>query len=286
MATEKDFTSSYQPTWCPGCGNFGIYPATKKALAELGLEPHQVVMTFGIGCSSNGANFFNLYSFHSIHGRAIPVAVGVKLANQGLFVIADSGDGDSYGEGLNHMIHTARGNIDITYLVHDNHLYSLTKGQVSPTSMKGMKTKSTPFGSLNHSFNPLATAIISGATFVAQGFSGDIPHLTRMIKKAIQHKGFALVNILQICATFNKINTFNWYKERIYKLEEAGHDIGNFDKALEVATKDDGKLPLGVLYQTQKPTYGEQLPQIYTDKPLVSEPVDNIDISESLENYT
>jgi len=286
MATENDFTSSYEPTWCPGCGNFGIYPATKKALVELGLEPHQVVMTFGIGCSSNGANFINLNSVHTIHGRSVPVAVGIKLSNNDLTVIADSGDGDGYGEGLNHMIHTARGNIDMTYLVHDNHLYSLTKGQISPTSMKGMKTKSTPFGSLNHQFNPLATAMISGATFVAQSFSGDIPHMTSIIKQAIQHKGFALVNILQLCVTFNKVNDFKWYKDRIYKLDEQGHDPNDYDKALDAATRNDEKLPLGVLYQAQKETYGEQLPQIYTDHPLVKVPVENVDISESLKAYT
>lgn len=284
MPTQKDYTSSYKPTWCPGCGNFSISPATKKAFADLGLEPHQIMMSFGIGCSSNGSNFYKLYSVHGIHGRALPVAVGAKLANQELTVVADSGDGDAYGEGLSHFINTARSDVNITYLVHDNHLYSLTKGQMSPTSLKGMKTKSTPFGSLNEPFNPIATAIINGATFVAQAFSGDIPHLTELIKQAIQHKGFALVNILQICPTFNKVNTFDWYKERIYKVEDKDHDSKDKERAIRVAMDEQEKIPIGIIYQTEKPTFGEQLPQIEDEK-LVDQTLEHIDISESLKAY-
>lgn len=284
MATEKDFTSTYSPTWCPGCGNFTIYPATKRALADLGLEPHQVAMTFGIGCSSNGANFFNLYSFHSIHGRSLPVAVGIKLANHEMTVIADSGDGDAFGEGVSHFVHIARSNVDITYLVHDNHLYSLTKGQVSPTSSKGMKTKSTPFGSRSQQFNPLATALISGATFVAQGFSGDLAHLQGLIKQAIQHKGFAFINILQVCMTFNKVNTFDWFKERVYKIDDEGHDPSSMGKALGAAMRDDERLPLGVLYKTERESWGDQLPQL-KETSLVKQPIDSIDIKESFDAF-
>ncbi len=284
MPTQKDYTSSYKPTWCPGCGNYGINPATKQAVAELGLKPHQVAMTFGIGCSSNGANFYNVYTFHGIHGRSLPPAVGIKLANHELTVIADSGDGDGYGEGVSHFIHSMRGNLDITYLVHDNRLYSLTKGQMSPTSMKGMKTKSTPYGSINQPFNPLAVALVNGATFVAQGFSGDIPHLTGLIKQAIQHRGFAFINILQLCVTFNKVNTHQWYQERIYKLDEAGHDPHDRSAAIAAATTGQEKAPLGVLYQTQQPTYHDQLPALQ-EKPLVKHDISDIDISESLKAY-
>lgn len=284
MPTQKDYTSSYKPTWCPGCGNFSISPATKKAFADLGLETHQIMMSFGIGCSSNGANFYKLYSVHGIHGRALPVAVGVKLANQELTVLADSGDGDAYGEGLSHFISTARSDVNITYIVHDNHLYSLTKGQMSPTSLKGMVTKSTPFGSLNEPFNPLATAIISGATFVAQAFSGDIPHISELIKMGIQHKGFALIIILQICPTFNKFNTFDWYKERVYQVGEMGHNPSDKEAALKIAMDTKDKLPVGLIYKTEKPTFGEQLPQI-KDEPLIKQSLDNIDISESLKAY-
>jgi len=284
MPTQKDYTSSYKPTWCPGCGNYSISPATKKAFADLGLEPHQIMMSFGIGCSSNGANFYNLYSVHGIHGRSLPVAVGAKLANQELTVVADSGDGDAYGEGLSHFINTARSDVNITYIVHDNHLYSLTKGQMSPTSLKGMKTKSTPFGSLNEPFNPVAAAIVSGATFVAQGFSGDIPLMTELIKQGIQHKGFALINVLQICPTFNKFNTFDWYKERIYNVDDKAHNPSDKEQALRIAIDNHDKLPVGLIYKTDKPTYGQQLEQI-EDKTLVKQSIDDIDISESLKAY-
>ncbi|MFA5052224.1 MAG: 2-oxoacid:ferredoxin oxidoreductase subunit beta [Patescibacteria group bacterium] len=284
MLNQKDYTSSYTPTWCPGCGNFSIYPATKMALAQLGIEPHRVAMVFDIGCSSNGSNFYHLYSFHSIHGRALPVAEGVKLANHSLHVIADSGDGGAYGEGISHFVHSCRSNIDMTYLVHDNHLYSLTKGQASPTSNRGMKTKSTPYGIIDQSFNPLATAIINGATFVAQAFSADIPGMTEIIKQAIQHRGFAFVNILQLCPTFNKINTLDWYKQRVYKLSEAGHDSGNYTQAVTAATQPSEKLPLGILYQIHKPTYEEGIPSL-SQMPLVQRSVDRIDITESLKTY-
>ncbi|MDD5039721.1 MAG: 2-oxoacid:ferredoxin oxidoreductase subunit beta [Patescibacteria group bacterium] len=283
MATEKDFTSTYKPTWCPGCGNYGIYPATKRALAELGIKPHEAVMVFGIGCSSNGANCYKLYSFHSIHGRSLPVAIGVKLANHELTVLADSGDGDGYSEGTNHFVHACRGNADITYLVHDNRMYSLTQGQTSPTSLKGTKTVTTPAGSINEPFNPVATALVSGATFVAQGFSGDIPHLADLIKKAIQHRGFSLVNILQVCTTYNKVNTFDWYKQHTYKLD-ATYNPADFNGALLAATRTDGKLPLGILYQTKRPTYDEQIPQIKVE-PLVRQPIKVADLEPAFDSY-
>lgn len=284
MAKALDFQSEYKPTWCPGCGNFGIFAAVKNALAELGLETHQVVSVFGIGCFGNGSNCYGDYVFHGIHGRTLPVACGIKLANHNLTVIADAGDGDGYGEGGNHFIHTCRKNIDLTFLVHDNRMYSLTQGQLSPTSPKGFLTKSTPFGSLDTPFNPLAIALINGATFVAQGYCNDIKHLTELIKKAIMHRGFALVNILQVCVTFNKVNTDQWYKERIYKLEETPHDAKNFGQALTAALKQEDKLPIGVLYQIEKPTYEEQLPQI-KDKPLVKQDISQVDIARSLEEY-
>jgi 2-oxoglutarate ferredoxin oxidoreductase subunit beta len=285
MLTQKDFTTSYQPTWCPGCGNYSIHPATKMALAALGLPPDQVVMTFDIGCSSNGANLFHVYSFHSIHGRALPVAVGVKLANRELTVIADAGDGGVFGEGIGHFVHTARTNVDITYLVHDNHLYSLTTGQTSPTTGQGVVTKSAPHGTTDQSFNPLAAALINGASFVAQGFSGDIPHLVELIKQAIVHRGFAFINILQLCPTFNKVNNAPWYKEHIYKLAENGHQPGDYQQALQAATRSDGRLPLGVLFQVQKPTLEQQL-HIDGDVPaLVKQSITQIDIKESLKEY-
>ncbi len=281
--TQRSYTTEYTPTWCPGCGNFGIMPATKGAYAELGLKPHEVAMIFGIGCSSNGSNFYSVYSFHGIHGRSLPVASGVKLANSDLTVIADSGDGDAYGEGISHFVHTARTNIDITYLVHDNHLYSLTTGQTSPTSGEGMKTKSMPFGNIDHPFNPIAVAILNGATFVAQGFSSDIPHLKELIKQAIQHKGFSFINILQLCPTFNKVNEFPWYKERVIKLEDEQHDASDYQAAVNQAIRTDGKIPLGVYYQIEKPSYGDRIQQLET--PLIKHDITQVDISKSLAAY-
>jgi 2-oxoglutarate/2-oxoacid ferredoxin oxidoreductase subunit beta len=283
--TQKDYTSPYEPTWCPGCGNFSIFPATKMAFAALGLPPHQIAMVFDIGCSSNGSNFFNVYSFHSIHGRALPVAVGVKLANQKLTVLADAGDGGAFGEGISHFVHTARTNVDITYLVHDNHLYSLTTGQTSPTTGRGVKTKSAPHGSMDMPFNPVAAALINGATFVAQGYSGDIPHLVELIKQAIQHKGFAFVNILQICTTFNKVNDVAWYKEHTYKLDSKTYQPTDYQRALTMATPQDGKLPLGVLYQATRPTLEEEIPTLRQNAALTSADIAHVDITESMKEY-
>lgn len=280
----QSYTSSYKPTWCPGCGNFAIFIAVKSALVTLGLKPHEVVMVFGIGCSSNGANFYKLYSYHGIHGRTLPSACGIKLSNHKLTVIADAGDGDAFGEGGNHFIHAPRGNLDITYLTHDNRMFSLTTGQVSPTSERGMKTVTTPDGAIEIPLNPIALALVNGATFVAQGFSGDIPGLTEIIIKALKHKGFSFVNILQVCVTFNKINTLDWYKERVYKLEDTDHDISSYGKALATTLKPQEKIPTGVIYQVEKPIYEENLAQI-KDIPLVQQKIDNIDIRKGLEKY-
>lgn len=280
----QDYTSSYKPTWCPGCGNYAIFTATRNALLTLGLKPHEVVMVFGIGCSSNGANFYKLYSYHGIHGRTLPSACGIKLSNHKLTVIADAGDGDAFGEGAGHFLHTPRSNIDITFLAHDNRIYSLTTGQVSPTSERGMKTVTTPDGAIEIPLNPIALALVNGATFVAQGFCGDIPHLTEILVRAIKHKGFSFVNILQVCVTFNKINTLDWYKERVYKLEDTDHDISSYGKALAATLKPQEKIPTGVIYQVEKPIYEENLPQI-KEQSLVKQSIENIDISDSLKKY-
>lgn len=284
MSTQKDFTSKYAPTWCPGCGNYSIFPATKMALAALGLEPHQVAMVFDIGCSSNGSNCYRLYSVHSIHGRSLPVAVGIKLANHELKVIADAGDGGAFGEGISHFVHTARTNIDITYLVHDNHLYSLTTGQTSPTTQKGTKTKTALGGANDQPFNPIAAALINGATFVAQGFSGDIPHLSEIIKQAMAHKGFAFVNILQLCPSFNKTNDLNWYKARVYKLDQGSYNTSDFGQALKTAVDIQDHFPLGILYQTQKPTLEDNY-QALRAGPIVKHDINSVNISESLKQY-
>jgi len=261
MSTIQDF-NGYNPTWCPGCGDWGIGIAIKQALIQLGLSPSSVAAVFGIGCSGNMNDFLNAYTIHSLHGRAIPNAIGIKIANHQLPVIAIVGDGDCYGEGGNHLIHACRGNHDITVIVHDNGVYGLTTGQVAPTAQKGFKSKSTPSGILETAINPLALTLTSGATFVAQSFAGDALHVVSTIKAAIKHRGFSIVNILQPCVTFNKINTYQYYLQRVYKLD-VNYKKDDFkiavQKSLEVSEE---KFPLGVIYQIEKPSFTDQLPQL------------------------
>ncbi len=261
MSTIQDF-SGYNPTWCPGCGDFGIGISIKQALVQLGLDPSGVGVVFGIGCSGNMNDFLNAYAIHSLHGRAIPSAIGMRLANHKLPILAVVGDGDCYGEGGNHLLHACRGNHDITVIVHDNGVYGLTTGQVAPTAQKGFKSKSTPAGIIETPINPLSFAITSGATFVAQSFAGDAMHLVSMIKAGITHKGFSLVNVLQPCVTFNKINTYQYYLQHIYKLP-ADYDKNDFTSAVNKSLEiNDEKFPLGIIYEGNRPSFESQLPQI------------------------
>lgn len=261
MSTIQDF-SGYDPTWCPGCGDWGISIAIKQALIQLSLSPSSVVAVFGIGCSGNMNDFLNAYAIHSLHGRVIPNAIGIKIANHKMPVIVITGDGDCYGEGGNHLVHACRGNHDITVIVHDNGVYGLTTGQVAPTAQKGFKSKSTPSGILETPINPLALTITSGATFVAQSFAGDALHMISMIKAGIQHKGFSIINILQPCVTFNKINTYQYYLQRVYKLDE-NYKNNNFEIAVKKSLEmNEEKFPLGIIYQVEKPSYTDQLSQL------------------------
>lgn len=283
MVTINDLNVRERPQWCPGCGNFGIVAALKGALAELGIPNHQTVISSGVGCSSKLPHYVNTYGFEGLHGRPLPVASGIKLANHKLTVVAVGGDGDGYGIGAGHFIHIMRRNYDLTYVVHDNQLYGLTTGQASPTSQPGMKTKTTPYGVVEMPFNPIAAAIIGGATFVARGFAGDGAHLKELLRQAIAHRGFALVDVLQPCVTFNKINTYEFFQKRCYKLEGSGHDASDMDKALEKAMEGPAtnyeKMAIGVFYKVQKPTYEDSLPQI-KDRALAEQPLD-IDISKA-----
>jgi len=205
--TARDFKGLVDPDWCPGCGDFGVLNALQRSSAELGLRPHEILTVSGIGCSSNLPGYFNSYGMHTLHGRSLAVATGAKLGNHRLHVIVTGGDGDGYGIGGNHFTHTARRNVDLTYVVMNNQIYGLTTGQISPTSTMGMKTKSTPFGSVEAPLNPITSAIMNGATFVARGFSGDVRHLTELMKQAIQHSGFSLIDIFSPCVTFNHDNS-------------------------------------------------------------------------------
>lgn len=260
---EKDFNTSYEPSWCPGCGNFGIFIALKNALVELNLKPENILLIGGIGCSGNGVNFLKAYGWHSLHGRAIPTAVGAKLANKNMTVIVMAGDGDSYGEGMAHFIHAVRGNANITYITHDNGLYSLTTGQSAPTTDKGTRTKSTPDGLIEVRANPMSLALSAGGSFISRGFSGDAKHLKDLLKKAINHKGFSLVDVFQPCVTFNKINTFKFYFDRLYNLDEKkAYKANDLAMAYKEALVWGDKIPYGLFYQDKRPSYGEYLPQL------------------------
>ncbi len=271
MVTLSDY-AGLQPTWCPGCGNFGILKALNQALVELEIEPHRVLMVSGIGQSGKLPHYTRGNVFNSLHGRPLPPAIGAKIANPNLVVIAISGDGDAYGEGGNHFIHAARRNHDITYLVHDNQVYGLTKGQASPTSDVGFITKTTPYGAANP-VNPIALAIVSGASLVARGFAGDFAHLSGLIKQGITHRGFSLIDILQPCVSFNHKNTFQWYRERVYKIEnEEKYDPTDRQAALEKAFEWGEKIPIGVIYQKELPVYEDGLPAIRKG-PLVTQEI-------------
>lgn len=277
----ENFNTPYSPTWCPGCGNYAIWVALKNALSKMELDSSKVAISYGIGCSGNENNFVNTYAFHSLHGRPVPPACGIKMVNNELTVIAVSGDGDAYGEGGNHFLHVCRGNHDITYLVHNNEMYSLTTGQASPTSEKGMPSKSTPQGVLEMPLNPIALAITAGATFVARGFSGKQEHLTSLIIKAIQHKGFSLIDVLQPCVTFNKLNTFHYFYEKVYDLQKEGYRPNDKQKAFQKTQEWEKRIPIGIFYQEKRKTYIDELPQI-KEKPLVKQSLAGINIAENM----
>ena len=231
----NDFKGKVDPDWCAGCGDFGVLNSLRKACLDLGLKPHEILTISGIGCSSNLPGFFNSYGMHTLHGRALAVATGAKMANHELNVFVAGGDGDGYGIGGNHFTHTARRNVDLTYIVMDNEIYGLTTGQLSPTSSLNMKTKSSPYGSVEFPFNPVTSAIMNGATFVARGFSSDTKHLSLLMQQAIEHKGFALISVFSPCLTFNHDNDVGFFKPRVKKLEDEDHDTSDWKAACEKA---------------------------------------------------
>lgn len=281
MASTLDLKTERFPTWCPGCGNFGIWGALKAALEKIGADPEQTLIVYGIGCSGNGADFLKTYAFHALHGRALPVATGAKLANHNLGVIVSAGDGDCYGIGLGHFIHAVRRNLDITLISHDNQVYGLTTGQTAPTSDQGFVTKSTPHGVLELPVNPLALALGAGGTFIARGFAGDIPHLTDLLVKALQHRGFSVLDILQPCVTFNKKNTYQWFRERV-RILGADYQPDDRIKAWQQITLDMSEdIPLGCFFKESRPTYEDGLPQL-ANGPLAFQDLAGIDISKTI----
>jgi len=251
MATFKEFRNNVKPNWCPGCGDFSVQAAIQRAAAGVGLEPEQLAVISGIGCSGRISGYINAYGLHGIHGRALPIAQGVKLANRELTVIASGGDGDGFAIGMGHTVHAIRRNLDITYIVMDNQIYGLTKGQTSPRSAEGFKTKSTPEGSIESTLSPLEIALSAGATFVAQSFSSDLKQLTSLIEQGLRHKGFSLINVFSPCVTFNKINTYDWFKENIVNLEQyPDYDPSNRVAAMNKIMETNGMLT-GLIYQNK-----------------------------------
>ena len=274
MSEVKDFLSPVRPTWCPGCGNHGIWNGLKMALAGLNLTPHEVLIVSGIGCGSKLPDYTRANGFMSIHGRTMAVATGAKLANHSLTVIAVHGDGDGYGMGMGHFVHAARRNIDVVDVHQNNQVYGLTKGQYSPTSDHGYRSKTSPEGAIEAAVNPLAIALAAGATFVSRGFALDPKHLSQVFTKAIEHRGYALVDVLQPCVTFNKVNTYDWYKGRVFKVEdEERYDPTNRAAAFRTALEWGERIPIGVVYQVEgNPTYEDDVPAL-TDGPLVKQPL-------------
>jgi 2-oxoglutarate/2-oxoacid ferredoxin oxidoreductase subunit beta len=278
MAEVANYKSNVKPDWCPGCGDYGVLNALERACADLGLEPKDIMVVSGIGCSSNLPGFFNAYGIHSLHGRTLAVASGAKFGNHAMTVIATGGDGDGYGIGAGHFVHSLRRNLDMTYIVMDNQIYGLTTGQTSPTTERMVKTKSTPTGNLESPVNPIALALAGGGSFVARGFSGEPAHLAETIKKAIQHKGFALVDVFSPCVTYNKQNTYGWFKERVYKLEDEKHDASDFEGAMKKAMEWGPRIPIGVFYAHERPTY-EEGESALKEGPLVAQPFRLLDPS-------
>ncbi len=263
MSAIKDFDSKEINTWCPGCGDFGILTALKMAFVQMNLEPHQVMVVSGIGCSGHLTDFIYSYGFNGLHGRALPLATGIKLANHKLHVVVVGGDGDGYGIGVGHFIHAIRRNVKLTYIVHNNQVYGLTTGQASVTAMKGFVSKSSPYGTLAEPLNPLALALSLNCPFVARGFAGDPKHLVNLITQAMNFNGFAFIDVYQPCITFNKINSFEWYRERIYKLDdEKGYDVESLALA-DLKARETKKLPIGIFFKNpHSEAYETQLPQL------------------------
>ncbi|HTC74922.1 MAG TPA: 2-oxoacid:ferredoxin oxidoreductase subunit beta [Edaphobacter sp.] len=283
MATEAilpkqmvmaDLKGKVDPDWCPGCGDFGVLAAVQKALVELQIPKHEVATISGIGCSSNFPGFIDTYGMHTLHGRSLPVASGMKLANHGMTVLVTGGDGDGFGIGAGHFVHTMRRNLDLTYIVMDNQIYGLTTGQTSPTSRIGMKTKSMPFGNVDAPVNPISLALAAGATFVARGFSAEQKHLTELLKRAIQHKGFSFIDVFSPCVTYNHDNTFQWFRPRVKKLEDnPEYDPTDFQAAIEKSLLWGDEIPIGLFFERTDIPAAHEAEPVLNPGPLVHQDI-------------
>ena len=282
MVSIDDY-GHYETAWCPGCGNFSILEAVKQGLVDSGIAPHEVLLVSGIGQAAKAPHYLNANVFNGLHGRALPVATGAKLANPDLRIIVESGDGCNYGEGGNHFLAAIRRNIDVTLIVHNNQIYGLTKGQASPTSEEGLVTKAQPEGVASLPFNPIAVAVAMQASFVARGFSGMIEHLAGLIQQGLAHEGFALIDVLQPCVSFNKVNTFAWYKKRCYTLPDE-YDPSDWQAAMQTAVEWGDKIPLGIIYRNQRTSFEKRF-SVLQRGPLVGQDTDLGELKKILEKF-
>ncbi len=283
MPSLNDYVGQ-APAWCPGCGNFPILKTFKEALLELGLEPHRVTVVSGIGQAAKLPHYTKCNTFNGLHGRALPAATGIRIANSSVPVIVTTGDGDCYGEGGNHFMTAIRRNVGIKVFVHDNQIYALTKGQPSPTTAEGTVAKTTPLGVMAEQFNPMAVAVALDCSFAARSFAGDAEHLKAMMKEAVNHKGFALLDILQPCVTFNKVNTYEWYRKRVYPLG-SDHDPGDRAAAFAKALEWGDRIPIGIIYRTSRPVYEERHPVLSSGGPLVHQSFDLQKLHKTFQEY-
>ena len=273
MVTRQDYQGFEEPTWCKGCGNYGILNAVKMALAEQDIAPHEIVVFTGIGCGSKLPHYMKVSGFHSLHGRPLPLATGARLVNPEIKIMTIHGDGDGYGMGLSHFAHAARRNLGIVDVVQDNRVYGLTRGQYSPTSSQGMRTPTSPEGAIERPVPPLALALTMGATFVARGYAAELRHLAWLIGEALQHRGYALIDVLQPCVTFNRASAYDFYNPRVCKLEDADHDTSDKAAAWNLALEWGERIPIGVFYRVEDvPSYEEQVSALKTG-PLTKEPL-------------
>lgn len=280
-----DFKSSDEISWCPGCGDFGILNALKKALVVLGVPPRNTLLVSGIGQAAKLPHYIKCNCFNGLHGRAIPPAVSAKIANRNLTVIVTTGDGDCYGEGGNHFIHNIRRNVDITVIVCNNQIYGLTKGQASPTTDLGYATKVQAKGVILEPMHPLEMAIALGAGFVARGYSADSEYLSGLIVAGVKHRGFSLIDVLQPCVTFNKKNTYEWYSQRIYKVsDDAAYNPEDKMLAYQKASEWGDRIPTGIIYKHEKETY-EDKSGINNGIPLIEQDIQDIDIGSALKEF-
>ncbi|WP_076005045.1 thiamine pyrophosphate-dependent enzyme [Dehalogenimonas formicexedens] len=280
----KEYAPGSESAWCPGCGNFGILRSVNKALVGLGLHPHQVLLVSGIGQSGKMPHYTTANVFNGLHGRPMPAAIGAKMANRELNVLVISGDGDGYGEGGNHFMHAMNRNPDLTYLVHNNQVYGLTKGQVSPTTDAGVTSKLNPEGAF-HALRPLAVAVACDCSFVARGFAGEIDHLAQLIEQGVRHKGFALIEVLQPCVSFNKKNTYEWYQDRVYKLGETKYDPTDSAAAFQKALEWGDRIPIGVIYKHEREIF-EDYVGVSQQTPLVRQSIDPLAVEKLFEAFT